>query len=183
VTLTIRRNGERLEQRINLTNHRPLVPGRHSDRVEYFVFGGVVFQPLTVEYLRRLEQPPSDLANHAFYQNVVTEDRRQVILLQKVLPHAANQGYEDWQDRIVKTANGVSPQDLAHLVQIVEEATGPWLRIVTEDESVLTLSLSDVRAAQPKILSAYGIGKDRCLAQDPNQTGHSSVARIRSSEE
>jgi len=35
------------------------------------------------------------------------------------------------------------------------------LRIATEDQSVLTLSLPDARAAQRQILAAFGIARDR----------------------
>ena len=38
---------------------------------------------------------------------------------------------------------------------------GTWLRIVTEDQSVLTLGLPEARAAQRQILTAFGIARDR----------------------
>lgn len=159
--LTLERGGARQDRVIALVPHRPLVPGRDGEAVEYLIFGGVVFQPLTMDYLRSTSDVPPDLEEYALYRNVVTERRGQVILIQTVLPHPVNQGYEDWSDYVVETVNGVAPRDMTELARILDAATGPWLRIVTEDQSVLTLKVSDARAAQQEILAAFGIGRDR----------------------
>ena len=125
------------------------------------MFGGLIFRPLTYEYLTQYENAPYDLATHALYQNVVTSDRRQVILLAGVLPNPVNRGYEEMEDFVVDTVNGVIPRDMRHLAEIIDGAPGPWLHIVTEDRSFMTLSLDEARAAQENILTRFGIARDR----------------------
>ena len=156
------RDGKPVERTMRLTPHQFLVPGRRSqDEPEYLVFGGLVFQPLTVNYLLHLEPIPHALATHALHQNVVTDGKSQLILLQKVLPDAVNRGYQDWEDLVVATVDGVAPRNMEHLAEIIDSARGPWVRIVTEDRARLTLSLEQARAANASILAGFGISHDR----------------------
>ena len=161
VKLTILKDGSRFDRRITLNPHQPLIAGRVGDEVEYLVFGGLVFQPLGYEYLRQSEEPLETLMSHALGFNIVTEQHRQVILLQQVLPHRVNQGYEEWRDAVVATVNGVAPRDMKDLARILDSATGRWLTIVTEDQGILTLPLEEARAAHAKILASFGVARDR----------------------
>ena len=170
--VTILRDGKSIDLTMTLSSHRFLVPGRrHDDGPQYLVFGGLVFQPLTIEYLQYFEEVPMDLGSHALYYNVTSAKKRQIILLQKVLPHPVNRGYQNWEDFIVDTVNGVTPRDMEHLAQIIDAAKGPWLRIVTDEVAVLTISLEEARAAQPKILEAFGIARDRSASLERSTAG------------
>ena len=126
-----------------------------------------MFQPLAIDYLFYFEDPPPDFIYYALYRNVVTEDRSEIIVLQTVLPHAVNRGYQDWTDEIVATVNGTVPRNMAHLAQIIDEAEGDWLRVVTEIGLYITLDLKKARAAQEEILAAYGVPRDRVLSESP----------------
>jgi len=164
VALTISRGGQRLEKQAVLIAHQQLVPGRRgSEEPQYLVFAGVVFQPLTLEYLLYFEEMPANLSYHSFYRNTTTPERQQIILIQKVLPHAVNRGYQDWEDAIVETVNGVKPRDMRHLAEIIDGAKGPWLRIVTDERFVMVLDLARARAAQAEILAGYGIARERSM--------------------
>jgi S1-C subfamily serine protease len=175
-SLALLRGGQRMQREVELTRHQFLVAGRRDeDEPEYFVFGGVLFQPLTIKYLTYFNEVPFHLANHAFIQNSVSEDRRQVILIQKVLPHPVNRGYQKWEDLIVDRVNGIVPRDMGHLAQIIDSSDEPWLEIVTEDQSFMVLSLPRVRAAQQAILNSFGIARDR----SPGLRGSSAVADAR----
>ena len=161
VKVSLLRDGKTIRGEMVLTPHTHLVPGRRIDDPEYLVFSGLVFQPLTIDYLVEFEDIPYALANYAIYQNVVTQERAQVIMVQKVLPHTTNRGYHDWDDEVLATVNGTIPQDMQHLARIIDEATGPWLKITTDTGEVLTLDLKQAREAQPTILDNFGIAHDR----------------------
>jgi hypothetical protein len=165
--VTVQRGEKRQTHEIEVRTYRPLVPGRHGHEAEYLISGGIVFQPLTIEYLLQWDDPPANLTMYALYDNVVTQERRQLIFIQKVLPHAVNQGYEDWEEYVVRTVNGVTPRDMTHLAEILDRAAGPWLKIVTEEHSVLTLDIGEARAAQTEILKSFGISRDRSLGVAP----------------
>ncbi len=161
VAITLLRNGRPIEGNIMLRAHKALVPGRRADQPEYLVFGGLVFQPLTVDFLLEFEKIPHDLADLYLNQNVVTKERGQIIMVQKVLPHTTNRGYQDWDDAVVATVNETIPHDMQHLARILDDAKGPWLRVRTETGAQLTLDLEAARGAQPAVLDNFGVAHDR----------------------
>jgi S1-C subfamily serine protease len=162
IEVEIMRDGHPLKKEIKLTPHKPLVPGRRrSDTPRYLAFGGVVFIPLAIDYLMYFEEIPYDLGDLALSRNRVTPERREVILVQRVLPHPVNRGYQAWEDRPVRAINGEVPRDMKHLSEIIDEAEGKYLTIATEDDSILTLDLEAARSAQASILQNFGIAHDR----------------------
>jgi hypothetical protein len=153
-----------LEKRIRLTPHVPLVPGRRlTEWPRYVQFGGLVFQPLSEQLIDDADAGYSDAVSYAEVNNLVTRERREIVLLGQVLPHPVNRGYQDWGGETVRLVNGIVPRDLAHLAAIIDRAKGPWFRIVTGDGFVLTLDLEAARKAGPEILRDYGIEDDRYL--------------------
>lgn len=160
--LSILRETEVRNVEVVLSRTVALVPGRRTgDAPEYFVFGGVVFQPLTREYLELYDELPPKIAAHVGASAAVTAERRQVIILSAVLPDAVGRGYLDWESVVVRTVNGVVPRDLAHLAEVVDAAPDKWLQIETEDGATMVLDVKAARKASPRVLEKYGIAHDR----------------------
>lgn len=166
IHVRILRGGKPMDQSLELTPFRPLVPGRRATmRPRYLVFGGLVFQPLSRDYLEYFDEPPPNLLSIPRNEDV-TEQRREVILMQRVLPHPVNRGYQNWEDEVVESVNGMAPRDMRHLAQIIDQARGRWLRVRMRDGHLITLDLQAARKAQEQILDAYGIPEDRYLGDD-----------------
>jgi len=166
VELTIFRSGKRMKKRITLTPHTPLVPGRErGEWPRYLQFGGLVFQPLSEQLIDDAEAGYSDAVSYAEVNNLVTKARHEIILLGQVLPHPVNRGYQDWGGEVIRLVNGIVPRDLKHLASILDDAKGPWLRIVTGDGFVITLDLKAARRANQEILLDYGLSEARYLGE------------------
>ncbi len=164
VSVTFLRQGKRYRATIPLKSHTLLVPGRRpTERPRYFVFGGLVLQTLTEELMSAGEGVYADAEMFASLQNTKTRDRREIILLQQVLPHPVNRGYQDWGGETIRRVNGVEPRDLAHLVELIDGTKGRWLRMVTGDGFLITLDVAASRAAANEILDDYGVPQDRYL--------------------
>lgn len=160
VTLQILRGGEKQKKILQLKNVPALVPGTHHvTGNSYYVFGGLVFQPLTLEYLFLYDDfdnwIPGELSIYGLTRNYRTAERAQIIMLTSVLPAPLNRGYQDYEDEVVATVDGRIPRDMRDLVSIVEEAAGPRLRVVTESGAVLVLDLEKARADQSGILKSH----------------------------
>ena len=105
-----------------------LVPeDRYDVRPTYYTFGGLLFVPLSRDYLKTWG---SEWWNHApaslmaIYENAVrTQSRQEVIVLQKVMADRVNRGYHDIESQIVTHAQGKRIRHLRHLVRI-EDAAG-----------------------------------------------------------
>ncbi len=169
VTVSILRKGQRLTKTIQLRAHAPLVPGRRTTELpRYLVFAGLVFQPLTAEYFDYFREPPPNLVSVP-WNHGVTRERREVILMQRVLPDAVNRGYQSWEDEVVRLVNGVPPRDMTHLAEIIDQAEGRWLRVLMEDGHLITIERAAAHAATERILQSYGIAEDRYLGSDSSR--------------
>lgn len=170
IRVTFLRGGKTLTKEIRLKSHSPLVPGRRTTEwPRYFQFAGLVFRPLSDEMLDApgaRDDAYADSYSYSEVNNLVTKERREIILLGQVLPHAVNRGYQDWGGETIRLVDGIIPRDLQHLAAIIDRASGPWLRIVTGDGWLLTLDLEAARKANREILMDYGILHDRYLGSD-----------------
>ncbi|MGB8332111.1 MAG: trypsin-like peptidase domain-containing protein [Polyangiales bacterium] len=168
VRVLVLRNGRMLTETIVLKAHTSLVPGRRStERPRYLVFAGLVFQPLSGDYLDYFRDPPPNLLSAA-WNHGVTKERREVILMQRVLPDPVNRGYQSWEDEVVRLVNGVPPRDMTHLAELIDQAQGRWLRVLMEDGHLLTVDREAAKAAGERVLDAYGIAEDRYLGLSPS---------------
>jgi len=162
VSLLVLRDGNLLRKEAELREWSRLVPYlRHESWPSYFIFGGLVFQPLGLGYLQVFENVPPQFFRHIFDGNLATEDRRQVLVITGILPHPVNDSYAESEDMVVETVDGVRPRDLRHLVEIVERASGPWLVLVTEQGMRIVLDLEESRIVGPDILAMYDVLGDR----------------------
>ena len=91
-----------------------------------FVFSGLVFQPLSQDFLETWndwwDKAPTDLLQ-LYYGGVRTEARQEVVVLSQVLADKLTVGYEAFATEIITEVNGKAPRDLAHLVAMVEAST------------------------------------------------------------
>jgi hypothetical protein len=140
-------------------------PEQYDRPPSYFVFGGLVFSPLTLSYLEAwgedwsIEAPPQLLAELERAPSVAGE---QALVLVKVLASSISEGYHDVADEVVSSVDGVRPRDLADLVRLVEEGGGAFLRIgYRSDSREIVLRRTRARVATAGILAGYGIPADR----------------------
>ncbi len=163
VKLQLVRKGERMGASVRLYSWQPLIPGTHmSDVTRYRIFGGLVFQPLTVDYVM-IDPKNADPAmmSMCMYHNLRTPDRSESIILSQVLPSEASRGYVDVYDEIVSRVQGRVPRDMADLNDIIDHATGRWLDVETSGGLHLVLDIDQARRATPEILERFAIGADR----------------------
>ncbi len=135
VGLDIQRGGSRRQVSVRLTrtiDYERLVPHEIYDAAPtYYIVGGLVFSPLTLNYLMEYGggdwflTAPKDLLNF-YYNGEPTETRRQVVVLVKVLPDEMNIGYHGFQDWVIESANGKALKGIADLVSAVENHTGDY---------------------------------------------------------
>jgi S1-C subfamily serine protease len=159
--LRVRRNGGIARVSAELDSFEPLVPGpRYDVMPTYLLFGGLVFQPLTSDYLDLFGGWPPDLASYALSHNVVREDRRQVVVLTHVLSHPMNQGYEELEDFVVERVDGDRVRDMHHLAALLAGDSG-WVDIQLQANYRIGMDRGSERAARAEIMSNYGIPADR----------------------
>jgi S1-C subfamily serine protease len=146
-------------------NTSVVAAGDYDRPPTYFVFGGLVFCPLTLSYLESwgeewsIDAPANLLAELERAPSVAGEE---VVVLVRVLASAISEGYHDLADEVVSSVDGVRPRNFAHFVQLVEQGDSRFLRLsYRADSRELVLRRDKARAASPGILARYGIPADR----------------------
>ncbi len=164
VSLKILRDKKELDVKIKLKNYVPIVPRTEYDvKPTYYIFGGLVFVPLTVNYIYSLwnssGQRPS-LLDRIIY-DLATPERKQILVLQQVLADETNKGYHDFSNLVVKKVNEKTPKDIKDLISIIENLKDQYLIIDLENSNQIILELSESKKATELILKRYGINFDR----------------------
>jgi S1-C subfamily serine protease len=142
-----------------------LVPRTEFDRRPmWFLFGGLVFQRLTAEFLRIWgdhwwDKAPKELL-HLYYSGLRKPEQQEVVVLAHVLADKVNVGYEAFTNDVVATVGGEKPVDMRDFVRLVDAAKGEVVLKLTSGATVL-LDAVEARAALPRILSRYHVPGDR----------------------
>ncbi len=166
IDLVVLRNGARKTFPITLQSPAYLVPeDRYDVKPTYFVFGGVVFAPLTRDYLKSWGRnwprtAPSELL-HIYHAGIRTAERVDVVLLQKVLADKVNQGYHDLDNVVVTRVNGEPIRGMRDMVARVDAAKTPHVTFEGSDGTVVVIDREEARATEADILERFGVHHDR----------------------
>ncbi len=159
------RGGKTHQCDIKLKPPRYLVPeDRYDVRPTYFVHAGLLFVPLTRDYLKTWgtewwdSAPPKLLS---IYENQIrTSARREVVLLQKVLADRVSQGYHEMESLVVVRVQGKRIRSLSELIRIVKAAKGPFLRFDFDDRRSIILDRKLAAQRHEGVLKRFGIPHD-----------------------
>lgn len=149
-----------------------LVPMEQYDvQPRYFVYGGLVFCPVTVNLLKSwgndwYDNAPKDLTA-LLGNNYLTDERDEVVLLLKILAADINHGYQDFSTWVVDSVDGAPVTSLAQMIaQVEREDAGPFVVFGNEKGQQIVLDRERVKKAQADIQRTYRIPEDRYLGDD-----------------
>jgi S1-C subfamily serine protease len=170
IALEVWRDGARVPLEIPLT--RPvtrdaLVPNEQYDVLPtYYIFGGIVFSPLTRNLLQAwgpnwFNTAPSHLTS-ILTANFPEVENEQVIVVLKVLAADVNQGYDQINNWIVQTVDGKRVRNMRELIAAVENPDGgEFVTFAGASGHALVLDRAKAREANARILQTYRIPADR----------------------
>jgi hypothetical protein len=183
--------GEEKDVRLKLdrkTGSAALVSGaRYDVRPSYFVYGGLVFCPVTYNYLTTWggdwdEDAPYNLLTY-FLEGKPERAGEEVVVAIKVLPSGVNSGYEAFVDERIVEVDGEKIFNLRDLVRAVESSSGDrYVVFKTGSNEIIALDRTRVAAEQGGILATYEIPSDRsndlkpALSESPETSR--SVAKL-----
>ncbi len=164
--LGLRRDGAERTTEVTLAPWMPLVPVAPRDRVpRYVVFGGLVFQPLTRDYLTTWEtwwnNAPKELLT-AHYLGRRTVERHELIVLTEVLEGPLTTGYDTYVNETVVRVDGATLRDLTDLARMLDGVTGT-VTLEMSSGALLVCDVAAVRAAAEGIRAEHEIPRDRVL--------------------
>ena len=158
-------------QSVGLTLNRSwgnnmLVPtARYDVQPSYYVYGGMVFCPLTLNYLLTwgdgLQDAPFNLLTY-FVDGELIREGEEIVIIIKILASEVNNGYDDLIDMRVLEVNGKRVRNLQELIRTVEtDRENPFVVFKTEHHQTIAIDRKKAEAAHAEILSIYRIADDR----------------------
>jgi S1-C subfamily serine protease len=172
VKLDVIRKGRPKTVEVELKKWTPLVPrSRYDQPPQYFVYGGLVFQTLTRDYLTTWDKwwnkAPKEFLNY-YYLGFRTATQHEVVILTQILADEINVGYSHLYNEAVATLNGRAPLDMVDFVAQLTTARGV-VEITTTSGGMIMLDADDVRKATARILTRYHIPRDRTVGLPGSQ--------------
>ena len=148
-----------------------LAGNQYDTLPRYFVYGGLVFTPLSYDYLKTLGRSSADPANsdlvyELFHrpQESPETTRAEPIVLATVLADEINADVKTRGRTIVDKINGQRIDRLEDVIQAFETNTNAFDVIeFLPDGGVECLDHAGVAKADATLLRSYGITKDRRL--------------------
>lgn len=170
VELKVLRKGQPLELSILLDKpieQAWLIPQERYDILpSYYIYGGVVFVPLTKNLLQMwgrnwYDKAPKELVAK-LSDNLRPKEIDEIVLALKVLAADVNQGYQNenfWQ---IESVDGEKVRNLRHLISLIEAGEdNEFVSFENGGGQKMILDRNKVKAEQPKILATYRIPADR----------------------
>jgi len=171
VRLKIWRDGRAQEVEYRLPkaeNAARLVPEAPFDQEpEFAIIGGLVFQPLTKNYLRNWGQDWERRAPFrlAYFRNQdPTPERPAIVILSQVLPDLYNLGYQESRQLVLEKLNGQKINYLSDLQPALKKPmNGFHLFEFMKGDTLqrIVLDAATLDAATKRVLDRYGIEKDQ----------------------
>ncbi len=129
----------------------------------YFIYGGIVFSPLTMNLLKCWgrdwpKDAPRELLN-ALAQRP-TDKRREVVVALQVLPADINVGYHHMRNWIVADVNGEAVTHFQAFFQQVVTSTAPFIVFRSPKKLEIVIDRKQAEASHDHILQRYRIPTD-----------------------
>jgi S1-C subfamily serine protease len=173
VPLKLWRNGQEVDASIPVyvyTGDRAI--GNLYDTLpRYFIYGGLIFTPLTLEYMKTFGRNWADSANaelvfELYYRRheAPSDVRAEPIVLASLLPDAVNANFTIRGQTLVDKINGIRIEKLDDVVRAFETAkTAQHIVEFVPHHTFECLDRAEADKANPRILQTYGVPNDRRL--------------------
>lgn len=166
IELKIFRNKKELSINTVLTKEstiKRLVPhDTYNTKPDYFIYGGLVFEPLSLNYLTSFNAQnwmyiaPRNMVD-LYYNGLPSINGQQVVVLTGVLPDQINVGYHNVRDMIVYKVNGKTINNFAELKKTIQNSADENLVFEQANGFQLVLNKNAANKRNSTILQNYGI--------------------------
>jgi S1-C subfamily serine protease len=166
------RSGQLLSTSVSVSvNLQDRAEGNQYTLPKYYILGGLVFTPLSRDYLRAsgllgASITGADLAYELFYRRQEKPDtwRPEPVVLAAILSHPVNANWTIRAKTLVDSVNGVRIEKMDDLIQAFAHPAAAYDMIqFTTQHSFECLNHAEAVQATPDILKTYGVSSDRRL--------------------
>jgi S1-C subfamily serine protease len=153
---------------------------KYDVRPRYLVYGGLLFQPLSLDLLEAYQ--PTDLRLRHFFDFYVLEqlyrEHPDVIVLTNILPDPINSYLAPYRGGIVDSINGKKIHTLEEFGQTLAEPAERLVIDLIGDGPPLVLDPKQVEAARERIKQRYNVVREQNLQEQPVAKSPDSKTKI-----
>ena len=173
----ILRAGAPLAVRVQLHKLVTLVaPPQPAHRPSYFIFAGLVFLPLTYDYMTTWKwDNVTPRFKHYYYSRLPSAKHEQIVLVNQVLAHDINVGYHQIHGAVVERINGVDIVSIRDVPRALAAPLGKYHVIELDYHGMrgessdyhstygtrIVIDAASAASATAEILAQNGIASDR----------------------
>jgi S1-C subfamily serine protease len=173
VPLKLWRNGKEMDASLPVFYYQGdrNTGNQYGSLPRYFVYGGLVFVPLSLDYMKTLGRNWSDPVNadlvyELYYrrQESPKSVRPEPVVLASLLSHPVNANFANHGHALVDKINGLRIEKLEDVIRSFESSTNAYDVIeFLPNHGFDCLDRVEAEKANPGILETYGIPQDRRL--------------------
>jgi S1-C subfamily serine protease len=142
---------------------------KYDVRPRYLVYGGLLFQPLSLDLLEAYQ--PQDLRLRHFFDFYVIDQLYQehpdVIVLTNILPDPINTYLTPYRGQILDQINGKKIRTLEELSQTLTQPADRFVIDMIGDGPPLILDPKEVESARERIKTRYNVVHEQNLQEQP----------------
>jgi S1-C subfamily serine protease len=138
-----------------------VLPHQFEREPAFFIFGGMVFTPLSTNYLCTWKNCNAPASLMAYLNEPATEEKREVVLLTRVLPSAVNEGYHNMGNFVVEEVNGEPYRDFREFHELVTGSPGRFVTLTSPGNDEVVIDRKAALDSHTEVLATYGIEKDQ----------------------
>ncbi len=161
IQLKLLREGREISVLFPLKGKVSMTPLLFEEDPKYYLFGGMVFMPLTINFLqvwgkKWYAKAPKSLLYLSQNQDKLDRDVEELIVINNILPNDENANY-DFGLIVVEKVDGQKVTSLKHFVQLIEEGKGQYVNILFSSGERLILDRDKALQSDNQTMKDYGI--------------------------
>ena len=149
---------------------REMQPG---ERPRYIMWGGLLFQPVTDDFLRAIRERAQDSLPLSLACIEDSEDefrkegRKELVVLSLVVPTAATLGYDNARFTLVTKVNGKDVHDFNEFAQLIDEKTPNGLIRISLNKAPYDVYLSETAVQRSnEVIRAQAVPRLRYVGEE-----------------
>ena len=158
--MTILRQGKKIDLEVPMKKFISKIPFEHEVQPQYYIYGGLVFMPLTRNYLYAwgsgwAQKAPLEFLHALQYADLEETTPKEIVFLQGALQDRVNAGYTP-RNEIITKVNEHNISSLVELSNLIEAEKGDVV-ITTQRGNTYVINKKSAQETQERILQRYGV--------------------------